>query len=258
MSLLLTLFQVCAYLRGVDMLDGDDEIGREDFCGVDEQKRSMMRVLVFDPKSDDFAVAVQGTVDAHSAIRDLEFRDVRRLPRLQCNGDGCDEDEYCEKDIVEQDTCDCNGYRDDAERPIPIAPTLDVLVLVRAPAQNDILVGHSLSNCIIRGCERALYATTVGQGGVRPEAGQPWAEADMYYVYILRSEKNGKLYKGLTADLKRRVIEHNAGNSAFTSRNGPWKLVYYEAFLNKEDARREELFLKSGKGKERIKYLLTK
>jgi predicted GIY-YIG superfamily endonuclease len=36
----------------------------------------------------------------------------------------------------------------------------------------------------------------------------------------------------------------------------PWLLVYQEAFANKTDARREELFLKSGKGKERIKYLL--
>jgi hypothetical protein len=36
----------------------------------------------------------------------------------------------------------------------------------------------------------------------------------------------------------------------------PWRLVYYEAFLSKTDARREELFLKSGKGRERIKYLL--
>ena len=79
----------------------------------------------------------------------------------------------------------------------------------------------------------------------------------MYYVYILKSEKNGKLYKGMTQDLKRRVKEHNSDGSSFTSYNGPWKLVYYEAFLNKGDAQREELFLKSGKGKERIKYLLT-
>ena len=80
----------------------------------------------------------------------------------------------------------------------------------------------------------------------------------MFYVYIIKSLSNGKLYKGLTNDLKRRIREHNSGGSTYTSNNGPWKLVYYEAFLNKEDARREELFLKSGKGKERIKYLLTK
>ena len=79
----------------------------------------------------------------------------------------------------------------------------------------------------------------------------------MYYVYVLKSQRNGKLYKGLTEDLKRRIKEHNCGNSEFTKNNGSWKLIYYEAFLSKEDARREELFLKSGKGRERIKYLLT-
>lgn len=80
----------------------------------------------------------------------------------------------------------------------------------------------------------------------------------MYYVYILKSLKNGKLYKGLTSDLKRRIKEHNAGNSSFTRQNGPWKLIYYECFSNKYDAQREELFLKTGKGRERIKYLLKK
>ena len=80
----------------------------------------------------------------------------------------------------------------------------------------------------------------------------------MYYVYILQSESNGELYKGMTENLRRRLNEHNAKKSAtFTGGGGPWKLVYYEAFVSKEDARREELFLKSGKGKERIKHLLT-
>ena len=94
-------------------------------------------------------------------------------------------------------------------------------------------------------------------GEVRPKADQPRAEAEhMYYVYILKSEKNGKLYKGLSQDLKRRVKEHNAGRSTFTAANGPWKLVYYEAFTNKIDAETEEKFLKIGKGRERLKYLL--
>jgi putative endonuclease len=78
----------------------------------------------------------------------------------------------------------------------------------------------------------------------------------MFYVYVLKSDKNGKLYKGLTTDLKRRISEHNSGNSTFTSNNGKWKLIYYEAFINEKDARSEELFLKSGKGRERLKYLL--
>ncbi len=78
----------------------------------------------------------------------------------------------------------------------------------------------------------------------------------MYYVYILYNTKTGKLYKGMTSDLKRRFRDHNKGKVVSTKGNKPWKLIYYEVFNNKKDARREELFLKSGKGRERIKYLL--
>jgi putative endonuclease len=77
----------------------------------------------------------------------------------------------------------------------------------------------------------------------------------MYYVYILYSETLEKKYIGMTDDLKRRVEEHNRGKSIFTRTGDKWKLIYYEAFLNKTDARREELFLKSGKGRERLKFL---
>jgi len=78
----------------------------------------------------------------------------------------------------------------------------------------------------------------------------------MYYVYVLRSRKSGKLYKGSTHDLKHRVQEHNRGSVLSTKADIPWDMVYYEAFANKTDALREEKFLKMGKGKERIKYLL--
>ena len=78
----------------------------------------------------------------------------------------------------------------------------------------------------------------------------------MYYVYIIQSIHRKRLYKGSTTDLPRRIGEHNLGNVSSTKAYVPWKLVYYEAFLNKTDALREELFLKSGKGKDRIKYLL--
>ncbi|MBU1895939.1 GIY-YIG nuclease family protein, partial [Patescibacteria group bacterium] len=63
----------------------------------------------------------------------------------------------------------------------------------------------------------------------------------MFYVYFLESIKNQKHYTGFTDDLKRRLIEHNAemgGN--FTSKNGPWKVIYYEAYPNKKDAQEAE------------------
>lgn len=79
----------------------------------------------------------------------------------------------------------------------------------------------------------------------------------MYYVYVLRSESTGDLYKGFTSDLRRRIDEHNRGVTQTTKVNGPWKLIYYEGFENETDARKEELFLKSGKGRDRLKYLLS-
>jgi putative endonuclease len=78
----------------------------------------------------------------------------------------------------------------------------------------------------------------------------------MHYVYILQSCTSKKLYKGSTSNLNDRLVQHNHGNVTSTKADRPWRLVYYEAFLSKTDARREELFLKSGKGRERIKYLL--
>ncbi|MFH1597943.1 MAG: GIY-YIG nuclease family protein [Patescibacteria group bacterium] len=79
---------------------------------------------------------------------------------------------------------------------------------------------------------------------------------NMHYVYIIRSLKTGKLYKGYSKNLKGRVKEHNSRKNASTKNGAPWKLIYYAVFSNKTDALREEKFLKSGKGKERLKFLL--
>jgi len=68
------------------------------------------------------------------------------------------------------------------------------------------------------------------------------------------SLKNERLYVGYTDDLKRRVVEHNSGiGGKYTRDNRPFKLVFYEAFLSKEDAMRQEMFYKSGYGKEVLK-----
>ncbi len=79
----------------------------------------------------------------------------------------------------------------------------------------------------------------------------------MHYVYILKSETNGKIYVGQTENLRRRLAEHNAKISKSTKSGIPWKLIYYEAFEKKIDGLREERFLKTGKGRERIRYLFS-
>ncbi len=75
----------------------------------------------------------------------------------------------------------------------------------------------------------------------------------MYYFYVLRFKKNGKLYYGFTNDLKRRIKEHQSGNSMFTSKNGPFDLIFYEAYLNEGDARAAEKYFKTGHGREMLK-----
>ena len=71
---------------------------------------------------------------------------------------------------------------------------------------------------------------------------------DMYYVYILKSVKINKFYTGVTDNLKRRINEHNSGNFDFTSWSGPYKLIWYCAFTNKEKAYKFEIYLKSSSG----------
>ena len=75
----------------------------------------------------------------------------------------------------------------------------------------------------------------------------------MYYVYILKSKKDNKLYVGKTKDLRRRFSEHNSGKVISTKNRTPFELLFYEAFKSKTDAGRDELFFKSGYGREVIK-----
>lgn len=66
----------------------------------------------------------------------------------------------------------------------------------------------------------------------------------MFYVYLLQSKLDRKLYIGYTADLKRRVAEHQAGQSFSTSFRRPFELVYYEAYKARGDAEHREKMLK--------------
>ena len=69
-------------------------------------------------------------------------------------------------------------------------------------------------------------------------------EATRFYVYILRSQVDGTLYKGYSSDYERRFAEHNSGLSVFTSRKMPWDLIYVEVCESKGLAIRRERQLK--------------
>ena len=79
----------------------------------------------------------------------------------------------------------------------------------------------------------------------------------MFYVYVLQSEVDEGLYIGYTSDLKRRMGEHQEGKSFSTSYRRPWRLIYYEAYLNEADALGRERYLKSGAGRRFLSKQLT-
>lgn len=76
----------------------------------------------------------------------------------------------------------------------------------------------------------------------------------MFFVYVLENP-DGELYSGYTNDLKRRLEEHNRGDTKTTSGN-TWKCIYYEACLTQSDALRREHYLKTTQGKRLLKRRL--
>ncbi len=79
-----------------------------------------------------------------------------------------------------------------------------------------------------------------------------------YYVYILQSLKDNSFYIGYTSDLRKRIKKHNSGDNSATKPHIPYKLIFYEAFLERIDAKNREGYLKSGYGRRTINKLLNR
>jgi putative endonuclease len=80
----------------------------------------------------------------------------------------------------------------------------------------------------------------------------------MFYVYVLQSANGKSLYYGFSSNLKQRFKKHQE-----MPKHAGWKLVYYEAYLNEQDARDRERMLKQygaarGHLKQRISRGLSK
>lgn len=88
------------------------------------------------------------------------------------------------------------------------------------------------------------------------------APPNMYYVYLLKSEKlKNWVYVGCTSNLLKRLEEHKLGRCYSSKKYLPLYLIYYEAYLFKEDAYIREKKLKQRgnalqKLKQRIKNSL--
>lgn len=78
----------------------------------------------------------------------------------------------------------------------------------------------------------------------------------MCHVYVLQSDSDEGFYIGFSTDLRRRLKEHQEGRSFATSYRRPWRLIYYEAYLEEADALGREKYLKSGGGRRFLKAQL--
>jgi putative endonuclease len=77
-----------------------------------------------------------------------------------------------------------------------------------------------------------------------------------YFVYVIQSIETSELYIGYTVDLESRLHEHNSGYNASTKSARPWELIRYEAYLNEDDAKRREKYLKTNQGARLLKRML--
>lgn len=77
-----------------------------------------------------------------------------------------------------------------------------------------------------------------------------------HFVYLLQSQKSREYYIGYTKNIKRRLKEHNLGVNFSTKSKRPWELIFFEAYLDINDAKRREKYLKTNQGARLLKRML--
>jgi len=77
------------------------------------------------------------------------------------------------------------------------------------------------------------------------------------FLYILQSDKTGKYYVGIAADIDDRVLRHNQNRTHATKGRGPWLLVYFEEHSSRTNAEAREREIKSWKSAKLIRKLIS-
>ena len=78
-----------------------------------------------------------------------------------------------------------------------------------------------------------------------------------FYVYILKSVKDGEHYIGFTTNLEKRLKFHNQGMQRSTRYRIPFIMIYSEVFDTKDEALKREKQIKSYKGGDAFKKLIS-
>jgi putative endonuclease len=96
---------------------------------------------------------------------------------------------------------------------------------------------------------------------VRPECRQADVLASrgiMWFVNAISSQIKKYIYVGLTSDLQRCVQRHNKGKERTTRPYRPFDLIFSEVFSTRSEARKREIYFKSGIGREFLNSYISK
>ncbi len=77
----------------------------------------------------------------------------------------------------------------------------------------------------------------------------------IYRVYIIENQA-GKIYIGVSENIENRLLQHNAGESKWTAKFGPWTLNWNSYLMSLGDARKVENKMKRQKGGNGLRTLM--
>ena len=97
---------------------------------------------------------------------------------------------------------------------------------------------------------RSGYAAVCLPAGDPPKGDKTYMS---YFVYVLKSQKNGDLYVGSTANIENRLRLHNSGRVKSTKGYKPWSLLEFRECESRADAVTLERHLKTGQQKELLR-----
>ena len=92
----------------------------------------------------------------------------------------------------------------------------------------------------------------------RPPEGRGDPLHSMPTLYVLRSLKDNRTYVGSTDNFDRRLLQHNSGKVISTKHRTPFKVLFTEEFETLKEARKRELYYKSGAGRRKLKEYFNK
>ena len=78
----------------------------------------------------------------------------------------------------------------------------------------------------------------------------------MYYTYVLINSDLRRTYTGHTANIEKRIKEHNDGVVKSSKQYRPYKILLLEEFDTLKEAKRREMYYKNYRGRQKLKEVI--